>query len=230
MDRIDPFAAWILSVAGVELPLSLEQQSLLISLLGVYVLFSALLIMMLLLYGLGACWEGSPCCRARGAGPDGFLVLDEKTDMEAAAFQALAKAELIDGTPRLATYQYVYDDTPGPVCAPSPPPDYGTPPPQTAMGFAPASARRSRSDSARGFAASPVAGLAVPSAAPAYPSGVVTARASGAASPFAPPSGGAATDRPVSPTLAQLSSRRGTPRPDLGSGWRDKDSPSWYGV
>lgn len=109
---VDPFAAWVLSISGVELPLSVEHQALLVEVLGVYVLFSLLLLLLLFLYGLGACWEGScaRCCLPHSGDSVGFLILDEKTDLEQAAFKALAKAELIDGTPRLTTpNRVVYD-------------------------------------------------------------------------------------------------------------------------
>ena len=98
---VDPFASSVASLLGLSFPLSLEAQSLLLSLLGVYVLFTILLAVLLVLYGMGACFEGSTLCCFPQSGGTGFTVLDEKTDMEAAAFQALAKAELVDGTPRI---------------------------------------------------------------------------------------------------------------------------------
>ena len=93
---VDPFASSVASLLGLSFPLSLEAQSLLLSLLGVYVLFTILLAVLLVLYGMGACFEGSTLCCFPQSGGTGFTVLDEKTDMEAAAFQALAKAELVD--------------------------------------------------------------------------------------------------------------------------------------
>ena len=60
----DPFAAWLLSLVGAELPLSVEQQTLLVSLLGVFALFTMLLLLLLFFYGLGACCEGMVCLRS----------------------------------------------------------------------------------------------------------------------------------------------------------------------
>jgi len=114
---IDPFAAWVVSAVGVELPLSVEQQALLVAVLGIYVLFSLLLLLLLFLYGVGTCWESTigRCCRSASGDGMEFLVLDEKTDLEKASFKALAKAELIDGTPRLSSspmYDYYGSGSP----------------------------------------------------------------------------------------------------------------------
>ena len=104
----EPFAAALLGLVGAQLPLSIEQQAMLVSLLGIYVVFSGLLLLLLTLYGIGSCCEGifaccsvfSCCCR-RTDGIDEFVVLDEKTDIDAVAFNTLARAELVDGTPPL---------------------------------------------------------------------------------------------------------------------------------
>lgn len=100
------FAVWLLSFVGEELPLSVEKQALVVSLLGLYVLFSLLLLALLLLFGMScgeifACFSCPSCCR--GGDVETFVVLDEKTDIDHMAFRALAKAELVDGTPRLHT-------------------------------------------------------------------------------------------------------------------------------
>lgn len=104
---IEPFAVWLLSLVGEELPLSVEKQSLLVSLLGVYAIFSFLIILLLLLFGVScgefcSCFACCPpfwsCCQSD---IESFVILDEKTDIDHLAFKALAKAELVDGTPRL---------------------------------------------------------------------------------------------------------------------------------
>jgi hypothetical protein len=106
LESTNSFAAWLLSLVGEELPLSVEKQSLVVSLLGLYVLFSLLLLALMLLFGVScgeffACFSCPSCCR--GGDVETFVVLDEKTDIDHMAFRALAKAELVDGTPRLHT-------------------------------------------------------------------------------------------------------------------------------
>ena len=64
----DRFADFLLSLVGEELPLSTEKQALIVSLLGVYVLFTVLLVLLLSLLGLGSCsdlfcWEWPAICR-----------------------------------------------------------------------------------------------------------------------------------------------------------------------
>lgn len=100
----DRFADFLLSLVGEELPLSTEKQALIVSLLGVYVLFTVLLVLLLSLLGLGSCsdlfcWEWPAICRRSHV--DTFVILDEKTDVDAIAYQALVRAEMADGTPRL---------------------------------------------------------------------------------------------------------------------------------
>ena len=235
----DPFAAWLLSLVGAELPLSVEQQTLLVSLLGVFALFTMLLLLLLFFYGLGACCEGMVCLRSHTVASEGFLVLDEKTDVEVAAFQALAKAELVDGTPRIGAY---------PVGRPA----YGYELPQSALGVVPASYRAyehappAPHSPATHAGGSPYRGEPMPMGSlpprlnvPTPPTTCCASPGSGAAtvrgrpsSPFAARSGdspGATSARSTSPGLAALSSRRGTPR-QQDNGWRDKESPAWYGV
>lgn len=241
MPAVDPFAGWLLSLVGLSLPLPIETQAMLVSVLGLYVLFSLLLVLLLLLYGVGACCEGCfGCCQPRMESANGFLVLDEKTDMEAVAFQALAKAELIDGTPRLRTpdpYDRMspvlpYMPQQHPLASP-----YGTPPPGPA-GVAPASGRRSGGARGKQLPETQPAAASAPTGAPTASSpddsptgGGAKAAPLGAprSSPFAPSNAGAIMARPASPG-PQTSSRRGTPRLWSPGGKHDKECPSWYGV
>ena len=161
---IDPFAAWCLSLLKLSLPLSIEQQTVLVSLVGVCAIFALLLLLLMLLFGFGSCCEPM-CCAPRVEG-DGFVVLDEKTDVEAATFRALAKAELVDGTPRFGTSpsQTMYLEQPPTRRAAAPAATPATP----AVGFAPAAARsNSRAEKEQPSGRSPHKGTPLPEISPA---------------------------------------------------------------
>jgi len=104
---VDPFSEWLLSLVGWEYPLRLSQQAMLVSLLGVGCLLLAIVLLLLLTVGVTAACEDifallrGECClcwaRFRGSGKGTFVLLDEGTDVQAAA---IAAAELADGAPR----------------------------------------------------------------------------------------------------------------------------------
>jgi len=103
----DPFTEWLLSVVGWKLPLSVQQQEFVVSVIGVYIIVSMALLLLLLLVGCGAACDDvlsllrGECClcwaRFRGTKKGTFVLIDDHTDVQAAA---LAAAELADGTVR----------------------------------------------------------------------------------------------------------------------------------
>jgi hypothetical protein len=95
----DPFASFLLSLVGWEFPLSLEQQASVVSMVGLLAFFTILLMVLLLLLHLGGSGETLFTCFPYSQDVKSFVILDEKTDMMDEA--TLARAELIDGTPRL---------------------------------------------------------------------------------------------------------------------------------
>ena len=102
---LDPFSNWLLSMVGWELPMSEDQQALVVSLLGAYVLFTAVVAVLIMLVGVGnACDDifallRGECClcwaRFRGSSKGTWVLLDEETDVMAAAVAAAGGGDTI---------------------------------------------------------------------------------------------------------------------------------------
>ena len=105
--RGDPFSEWLLSLVGWEYPLREDQQALVVSLLGIALMLASVYMLLLFTVGITAACEDvlallrGECClmwaRFRSSGKGTFVLIDEGTDVQAAA---IAAAELADGAPR----------------------------------------------------------------------------------------------------------------------------------
>ena len=92
---MDPFSNWLVSSVSWELPLTESQQALVVSLLGAYVVFTAVCVVLLLLVGVGSACEDvfallrGECClcwaRFRNSSPGTWVLIDEDTDVQAVA-------------------------------------------------------------------------------------------------------------------------------------------------
>ena len=232
----DPFASFLLSLVGLRFPLTESQQAFVVSMLGIYIVCTILLLLLMLLSGVTSCCDCAVrCCKGDEDDLTTFVVLDEKTDIDHARFQALARAEAVDGTPRLHLLRGAdsssssngtqaaptggtgIDRTPSPIDGP-------------AQADTPAFGKGIRISANQAQVGPPTpstpqtAGGAASARAPASPA-CLSSRVSAPLS--SRPSHSATT------AFAQFEKRQGrTPRePDYDAfGWRDKDSPAWYGV
>lgn len=105
----DAFASWLLSFVAWELPLRQDQQAILVSIVGLYVLMSIILFVLVALVGVTAACDDifalirGECClcwaRFHGSKPGTFVLIDDHIDIEAAA---IAAEQIGRATPRTA--------------------------------------------------------------------------------------------------------------------------------
>lgn len=242
----DPFSEWLLSLVGWQYPLRIDQQALIISLLGLAVVLGLAVLLLLLTVGVSAACEDvlallrGECClcwvRFRGTGKGTFVLLDEGTDVQAAA---IAAAELSDGRLRPTSGSprgIAPEDEESGQSAGEGTDRYNSltiVPPAAADGpTTPLNAPRGgRSD------LGPAQRLTLPSTAN---SGAATSRGMcsdrfGSPSPML--SQRAASARPGTARLSLDEAHLGARDAMLGassfrseSGWKDKCNPNWYGV
>ena len=242
----DPFSEWLLSLVGWQYPLRIDQQALIISLLGLAVMLGLAVLLLLLTVGVSAACEDvlallrGECClcwvRFRGTGKGTFVLLDEGTDVQAAAIVA---AELSDGRLRPSSGSprgIAPEDEESGQSAGEGTDRYTSlaiVPPAAADGpTTPLNAPRGgRSD------LGPAQRLTLPSSAN---SGAATSRGMcsdrfGSPSPML--SQRAASARPGTARLSLDEAHLGARDAMLGassfrseSGWKDKCNPNWYGV
>ena len=244
----DYFANYLLSLVGLELPLTVEQQAFTVSIVGMYALVTVLFFALTILSGCNMCFECTVRCCKGDEDELTFVVLDEKMDIERAEIQALARAEATDGKPRLHRFLNGGGSGGSGTATPTGGSCHFTPIADKA--FAPTAAASADTPAAvdtpaarKGVPAPkvqlPGAGgsqSSSPSAAAATPAGASTARVDASPpcySSRASPLSSRSPSHSADVAFAQFKLRAGqTPRePDYDAfGWRDKDSPAWYGV